>query len=307
MIKLVTITFNDGLGEMYNLEQLRMFAETVESGSFSASARKLGKVQSAVSQGIANLEIDLGVELFDRTTRKPQLTAEGARLLVHAQSVLSQIDDLNTTAAGINRGEEVRIRIALEDAILVPRLSLILTAFGERFQATTIEVLSAPSPDVANLVLNGRANIGLMFSEMEIEKGVDQCFIGNLPFYAVCEPTHPLTRLASVAMRDLVPHRQLMMKGKVGQGLDQFPPLSTDIWSATSFHVIREMVIQGVGWSYLPGHLVDQEIEAGRLHRMNLSFDHKPWSPPVELVMQKNQVMGPALLWLSEALKELFS
>ena len=48
---------------MYNIEQLRMFVEAVEQGSFSASARKLGKVQSAVSQGINNLEIDLNIQL----------------------------------------------------------------------------------------------------------------------------------------------------------------------------------------------------------------------------------------------------
>ena len=59
---------------MYNIEQLKMFVYAVELGSFSASARELGKVQSAVSQGIHNLEIDFNVQLFDRSTRKPTLT-----------------------------------------------------------------------------------------------------------------------------------------------------------------------------------------------------------------------------------------
>ncbi|MGB1280461.1 MAG: helix-turn-helix domain-containing protein, partial [Vibrio cyclitrophicus] len=54
---------------MYNIEQLKMFVYAVELGSFSASARQLGKVQSAVSQGISNLEIDFNVQLFDRSTR----------------------------------------------------------------------------------------------------------------------------------------------------------------------------------------------------------------------------------------------
>ena len=56
---------------MYNLDQLNMFVTAAKLGSFSACARKLGKVQSAVSQGISNLEIDLDVTLFDRSTRKP--------------------------------------------------------------------------------------------------------------------------------------------------------------------------------------------------------------------------------------------
>lgn len=292
---------------MYNLEQLRMFSETVETGSFSACARRIGKVQSAVSQGIANLEIDLGIELFDRGTRKPSLTVEGERILVYARSVLQQIGEMNAAVKGIYRGEEVSIQIALEDAILVPRLSQVLTSFGDKFRATTIEIISAASPDISNMIKVGRADIGLMFSEMELEKGIEQCFIGNLPFYAVCRPNHALAELEFVAMGDLIPHRQLMLRGEVGTGLDMFPPLSTEIWWANSFYSIRELVIHGIGWSYLPSHFVDGAIKAGRLRKLNLKFDHKPWSPPVELVTQKNKVTGPALSWLSEELKELLS
>jgi len=52
-----------------NQEQLLMFQAVIETGSFSAAARKLGKVPSAVSMSIANLEIDLDLTLFDRKGR----------------------------------------------------------------------------------------------------------------------------------------------------------------------------------------------------------------------------------------------
>ena len=54
-----------------SLEALFMFVEAAALGSFSAAARKLGKQQSTVSEAIANLEIDLGLTLFDRSTRRP--------------------------------------------------------------------------------------------------------------------------------------------------------------------------------------------------------------------------------------------
>ena len=66
-----------------------MFVIAAEQGSFSACARKTGKVQSAVSQAINNLEIDLGVTLFDRTSRQPVLTEAGTRLLKMAQGLMS--------------------------------------------------------------------------------------------------------------------------------------------------------------------------------------------------------------------------
>lgn len=59
-----------------NQEQLLMFKLVMETGSFSAAARKLGKVPSAVSMSIANLEIDLNLVLFERIGREPKPTAQ---------------------------------------------------------------------------------------------------------------------------------------------------------------------------------------------------------------------------------------
>lgn len=61
-----------------SLEQFKALLAAAETGSFSAAARRLGKAQSVVSTAIANLEIDLGLELFDRSGRYPVLTEAGA-------------------------------------------------------------------------------------------------------------------------------------------------------------------------------------------------------------------------------------
>lgn len=292
---------------MYNLDQLRMFAEAVEGGSFTAAGRRLGKVQSAISQGIANLEIDLGVALFDRATRKPGLTAEGARLLAHARAVLQQAEDLNAAAQGLAEGEETRIRIALDDAIMVPSLSRVLADFGAKFRATQIEIHSAVSPDIPGMVASGAADLGLMFSGLVLQKNVEQMFIGNLPFVTVCRPDYPLARLETVKASDLLPFRQLMLKSPHGEVLGQFPALSADVWYATSFHAIRELVLQGIGWSYLPHHFVSGAIAAERLSTPNTVFEHRSWRSPVERVVPKKAVTGPAMQWLSEALKDVLS
>ena len=65
----------------YSPEALTAFVETVAAGSFSAAARRLRKSQSTISTSIANLEADLGFELFDRSARHPVLTAQGEQVL----------------------------------------------------------------------------------------------------------------------------------------------------------------------------------------------------------------------------------
>lgn len=90
----------------WNLEQIRLFVSVAERQSFSAAARELKRVQSAVSNGIALLEADLGVTLFERSSgRQPRLTDEGRVLLAEAREVLRQCERLQGRAgAGARRG-----------------------------------------------------------------------------------------------------------------------------------------------------------------------------------------------------------
>src|SRR3546814_13495285 len=86
-----------------SLDQLRAFIAAVDEGSFSAAARKLYRVQSAVSGWVGGLENQLGVVLFDRTTRFPKLTPAGALLLVDARNVVSGVDAMKARAKQIGR------------------------------------------------------------------------------------------------------------------------------------------------------------------------------------------------------------
>ena len=65
----------------FNSDSIELFLAVIERGSFSAAARALGKVPSAVSMGIGNLEAELGYSLFDRSHREPQPTAMALSLV----------------------------------------------------------------------------------------------------------------------------------------------------------------------------------------------------------------------------------
>ncbi|MEP3244162.1 MAG: LysR family transcriptional regulator [Sneathiella sp.] len=290
---------------MASLDQLKMFVATAEAGSFSAAGRLLGKGQSAISLAIANFETDLGFNLFDRSTRKPALTSDGVRMLTFARAVLQQAEDLDIAAQSIFAGEETCSRLVLDDALLPASFSQVLIDFGQKFPATQIEFFSAVSPEIPEIVASGDADIGLMFSSTKVQKGLEQIFIGNLPFIAVSAPDYPLVALESIGASDLLPYRQLLLRSPSGSVLDQFPPLSVDIWYAASFYTMRELVLQGIGWAYLPEHMVSGALRTNHLTKLKLRFEHKHWSPPVECVMRKNAPMGPALSWLSEKVREI--
>lgn len=288
------------------MQQLTMFVETANAGSFSACARKLGKAQSAVSQGIANLELDLGNELFDRSSRKPKLTPQGERLLSYAQAILSQVHELNCASLALGKHDESYLLLAIDSALFIPELEKMLVEFANKFPATSLELISAASPDVMGLISAGKAHLGMMFADMSIPNFADQCFVGNIPFYAVSSPNHELAQYKEVTVAQLIPHRQILLKGIDGRGLEQFAAMSAQVWWGNDFYLIRDLVAQGVGWAYIPCHMVEKDINDGVLHKLPLTLDHKPWSAPVDRVIAKKQTMGPALSWLAEEVKVRF-
>ena len=105
-----------------SLDQLRTFVSAVDEGSFSAAARKLNRVQSAVSGWINGLEGQIGVELFDRSGRVPKLTPEGSLLLADARNIVSAVDTMNARAKLMTSGVEPELSVVI-DVFFRPRLS----------------------------------------------------------------------------------------------------------------------------------------------------------------------------------------
>src|ERR1700739_2593734 len=97
------------------LDQLRVFLTVVDAGSVAGEARKLGRATSVISYAIANLENQLGLELFDRnTTRKPLLTEAGRTMLAEALAVSSGVDSMRAKAKGLLQGLEAEVHFVVD-------------------------------------------------------------------------------------------------------------------------------------------------------------------------------------------------
>ncbi len=284
-----------------------MLVLSAELGSFSACARKMGKVQSAVSHGISTLEIDLGIELFDRSARSPKLTPAGERLIRSAQNLLAQADEFEKIAQSIERKEESQLTIAIDDGVYNPKFADLFKRLDNQFPTIQIDVLSLASGDISTEVANGDVDIGVMFTEMEVIKQVDFCYVGSIDYLPVCHPDYPLADIDVELQSDLAPYRQLAIRGKSKVESQALISIAPKVWWSSSHYSALELVKQQVGWAYLPSFLVNDLIESGELHKIKVAFDHKPWNAPVDLVFKKGRMDGPVFQWLFEELKQLFT
>ena len=105
-------------------DQLRLFLAIVETGSFAAAGRRLGRAVSVVSYGIANLEAQLGVILFDREgTRKPKLTVAGRAVLAEVRTISQGMDGLRAKVKGLLDGLEAEVNLAVDVMLPAARLT----------------------------------------------------------------------------------------------------------------------------------------------------------------------------------------
>ncbi|MCZ2720140.1 LysR family transcriptional regulator [Marinomonas sp. 15G1-11] len=292
---------------MLSLEQVNMLVLSAELGSFSACARKLGKVQSAVSHGISSLELDLGVELFDRSSRRPTLTPEGERLIRTAKALLAQSYEFEKIAESIMRHEESVLTIAIDDALLMPNIASVLKQFSLQFPYVELDLVSTASPDIIHSVANGNVDIGVMFSEIEANKKVDFCYVGGIDFIAVCHSSFPLAGQRVFSESDLAPFRQIAVRGALKKESQALISMTPSVWWCSSNYSVLELVKQQIGWAYLPLYLVQPLIENGSICKIDAAFDHKPWSIPVDLVSKKGAHRGPAYQYFFETCKHAFS
>ncbi|WP_218938214.1 LysR family transcriptional regulator [Parashewanella tropica] len=291
---------------MYNIEHLKMLVFAADLGSFSACARKLGKVQSAVSQGINNLEIDLDIQLFDRSTRKPTLTTEGERIYECAKAILQQSFELEKVAESIHEKEEKIIKIAVDKAVQTPLFNKALQNFSQQYPYTQIELLTIASTDIVNSFYNDNIDVGIMFSDLAFKHEVEICYVGNIKFYPVCHPSSPLADLSIVNDNSLLPYRQIVLRGEQGKELQQFISFSKKLWWSNAFDSMLSMVEQNIGWAYLPSYMVEEKLKEKKLCKIKVSFDHKPWNLPVDIVTKRGNAKGPALSWLFNELKKSY-
>lgn len=289
-----------------NSDSLQAFVYAAELGSFSAAARRMGKAQSAISVTIANLEIDCGIDLFDRGGRSPTLTSQGKALLPHARGILLGHRELLATANSLAEGIETRVRLSVEQGISIVPLRDILREFSVKFGGVSLE-LSTPSPEEsANLLRSGSTDIGLMAEQEGYPAGLQFRGVGYSRMIPVCAPDHPLAEIGQATYRDLRQHRQFIRYKHPKKGTtQQYEKKSSVYWQATDPDLIAYLVRCGFGWAELPNPVVAESITSGDLVSLSYAFQQNDLLEGIDLVWTEHHALGIAGQWLREEISKL--
>jgi LysR family carnitine catabolism transcriptional activator len=144
-----------------SLTRLRSFIAVAEERQFRRASERIGISQPALSAHIRDLEQDLGVALFSRTTRNVRLTAEGETFLQRARRVL---EDLNAAVIDVRERAQLkrgRVVIAATPTVASQVLPPVIASFARQFAGVRTQVLEAIASEVERLVASGQADFGI--------------------------------------------------------------------------------------------------------------------------------------------------
>ena len=285
----------------YSLDQLEVFSVTIAEGSFSAAARRLNCSQSTVSTAIANLETDLGVALFDRSTRVPTLTAAGRALLRRTENILERCLELEQHAGSLGDAVEAKLTLAIE--VPYPLLTQPLLAFADRFPDVDLDIRHPRDGDVSTLVQAGVAQLAVGFAQPGYDRNLGFMQMGKLVMSHVVARNHPLAQLETVSFPELHRHRRLAFSAHSERLPTTEYLRASRHWRAESHLALLELTRAGLGWATLPRHLALHRIEAGELVELRLAaYPHTDWLVGVDLLWNQSHPMGPAGSWLRDTL-----
>jgi DNA-binding transcriptional LysR family regulator len=273
--------------ESITLDQLTMLSAVAEEGSFSAAGRKLGRVQSAVSHAIASLEANLGVQLFDRAGRQPQLTEAGARVVAEARLVLSQVRAFSRTAAELHEGIEPGIDVVVDT--MFPRRWMVeaLARFSEMFPRVTVTVREALLNDAVQAIVRGEADVGICNLVDTDSDRLTVRPLTEIDLVPVCAAEHPLADTATPQPMSLLQtHTQVVLTQRVTQEPSEDKGvLAARTWRVASLETKLELLVAGVGWGSMPWPMVVEHIAAERL----VALAPEPWPHGHRIVLHATQ------------------
>ncbi|MEO0590673.1 MAG: LysR family transcriptional regulator [Pseudomonadota bacterium] len=290
-----------------SLDQLRIFLAVVEEGSFGGAARAMGRAVSAISYGIAQLERQLAVTLFEREgSRKPQLTDAGAGLLAEARAVADRVDALLAKTQSLHAGQESSVGLVVDVMVSGEVTARILNEFRRMFPTIALTLNIEGLGAVTQCLLSEEADLAIGGPVIGEHPSLERQVIGEIDLIPVAARDHPLSKAmteGAVAPGQSREHLQLVLadRSDLTQGRE-FSVLSPLTWRLGDLGAKHSLLREGLGWGNMPREMVAGDLAQGGL--VELDLPEKPGDRyTLSALWRRDTELGPARHWLIDAFR----
>ncbi len=256
-------------------DALMMMDTIARSGSFAAAARELGRVPSALTYSVRQLEDALDVLLFDRSSRQARLTAAGEELLQEGRRLLAEMDAVANRVQRVSTGWESALTVAVD--LVVSALTvfeLVEGFYAQRLPdgqspGTRLRLRSEVMTGLWEALVSGQTDLAIGVSMANgPHPGIELRPLGALDFVFVMAPHHPLAAsTAPLADGQILAHRQVA----VADSAQRLAPTTMnllpgqDVLTVPGMAAKAEALLRCLGCGFMPEPLVRGHLNTGRL------------------------------------------
>ena len=284
------------------LEQLKYMRAIVETGSFRAASEAVFRSQSSLSISIQKLENELGFKLFNRDGYRPELTSEGSAIYQKALLMLKKAQEMQELANHLASGAEAELRLAISGIVPITPIIDVLNQIAESYPQTRVTLLIENLGGTMERLIDDDADIAITDS-YDHESNFESLTITEVPFASVVPATSRWAQQAETISERELEHETIIVvrdtsyhSPRISKGLIEGAPQ----WVVNDFATKRQIICSGKGWGRMPIHLVQDEIDQGKLTALR-SPSFPQLIVPVHMVRKKGRPQGPVgqALWSS--------
>jgi DNA-binding transcriptional LysR family regulator len=282
-----------------NIDEIRTFVAIAQLGGFTRAADRLHRSQPAISRRINLIEEELGAPLLERVRGRVALTVAGRAFLPFAEAVLSAVEDGREAVRATIEETAGAVSLALVGTLADSNIVDVLRQFAARSKSVELDLRTATSHEVSDMVRRGEVTLGLRYHADE-RGDLSSRIVGVEPMRVICSPEHPRVgkRLSKrhLAEEKWVGFPAARGRESFGRLLERLlAPLGLEAARITlidSLTAQKRLVEAGFGIALVPQSSVRDELKLGTLRELDAPAMRA--TIPVALIHRRNGYLNPA-------------
>jgi len=289
---------------MMTLEQIRTLCCIIECGTLKKAADNLHKTQPALSMAIRKLEDEYGFQILARDNYRLTLTEAGKSFYYKAQELLQSSEQLNSLGKHLGIGHEANIRLGYDAICPISDMLDILKSCQEKFPYTEIDLIGETRFGALDLLKKREVDLAISpwWPSFYALGDLESLPISHFKVIMVAAP-QIFGEKQNVAISDLKQHVHISIEES---------DLSFDTrdlvllkgcrqWRTRDAYTLKSLLVEGLGWGYVPEFMVEQEIKNGQLARLIPDNLEHVISGEIRIVKRQEYTLGPvsSMIWNS--------
>lgn len=279
------------------IRQIEGFLAVAECGQFSQASRRLNTAQPALSQAIKELEAELAVRLFDRTTRRVELTEAGEEFRAAAAKIMEDLTQAVGNAKGVAERRRGKLRIAAPPLLAAAVLPQAITEYKALYPDITVELSDVGTEEIVESVRSGKADCGLG-TFPPIDDGIQHLALVRDRLMVFCAKDHAFVEKQALCWSELVAQPVITLTRQSGirllteVGFETAQLLFRPAYEVTQVSTAIALVEAGLGVAVLPTYAAaavqDRKVVTRPLREPDLARE-------ISLIQSSTRSAVPAL------------